>query len=530
MTSNVPLDGTGSGSFSIPELVQYAGEGSIRVPTFQRQFAWTSKDIRTLFDSIYRGFPVGTLLLWRQAAEAGTVTLGPITFDVPQNSNAYWVVDGQQRITSLFVALSQEYRTEDERFEVFFDLETQKFIPPRRGTVPPRAIPVREALETRTLLQWLRNHADELDPEDLDIADRLGGALRDYRIPAYIVSGNNQELLREVFDRVNSAGKPISRAQVFHALFAGGEEPGSPASVVAAIEKLGFGTLDEGRVVQSLLALRGGDVQRDIRDEFGEGDRPADWFDATEVALTRAIEFLRSEGVPHQLLMPNTLPLPVLAVFFHLHPDPEPWNRRLLARWLWRGWVHGFGREGGQTPVLRRAIRSVNPELHDPTQAPSEYSAVKDLLDFTPDREVPHLPMNNFNTKAANTRLIALALASLEPLDADRSKIDLAQEFQRYGTDAVTRFTPRSRSLAANRGLWRVDSQNIRDVDDPEVLASHLIDADARKALLSYDFDSFVKIRQNALEKLVRRFLDSRLEPGFRIRPPLRQLAFEDDL
>lgn len=138
--------------------------------------------------------------------------------------------------------------------------------------------------------------------------------------------------------------------------------------------------------------------------------------------------------------------------------------------------------------------------------------------------------MNNFNTKAANTRLIALALASLEPLDADRSKIDLAQEFQRYGTDAVTRFTPRSRSLAANRGLWRVDSQNIRDVDDPEVLASHLIDADARKALLSYDFDSFVKIRQNALEKLVRRFLDSRLEPGFRIRPPLRQLAFEDDL
>jgi hypothetical protein len=529
VASNVPLDGTGSGNFSIPELVQFAGEGSIRVPTFQRQFAWTSKDVRTLFDSIYRGFPVGTLLLWRQAAEAGTVTLGPITFDVPAHSNAYWVVDGQQRITSLFAALSPTYHSSDDRFDVYFDFETQKFITPRRGATPPRAIPLREALETRTLLQWLRNHGDELASEDLDIADRLAGTIRDYRIPAYIVSGNNPDLLREVFDRVNSAGKPISRAQVFHALFAGTEEPGSPASVVAEIEKLGFGTIDEGRVVQSLLALRGGDVQRDIRDEFDTDDRPADWFDATEVALKRAIEFLRAEGVAHQLLMPNTLPFPVLAAFFHLHPEPEPWNRRLLARWLWRGWVHGFGREGGQTPVLRRAIRSVNPELHDPTQAPTEYEAVKSLLEFTPDREPPQIPLDNFNTKAADTRLIALSFSSLNPLDEYQNKIDLASEFRRYGTDAVTRFTPKSRSLAANRGFWRVDSGKIKTVTQEEVLASHLIDNDAHEALTRSDFDGFIKIRQRAISELVNQFLDSRLEPGSKIRPPLRQMAFEDD-
>ena len=378
MSTTAPLDRSGASNFSIPAIVALAGEGGIRVPTFQRDFAWQAEDVRQLFDSIYRGFPIGTLLLWRQEAPGGIVTLGPISLDVPKNSSAFWVVDGQQRITSLFAALSPLHANIDDRFEIYFDLETQKFNNARHGKIPLRAIPVRDALETRSLLQWLRTHADELEENDFDVADKLGGALRDYQIPAYVVAGDNQELLREVFDRVNSSGKPISRAQVFHALFAGGEEPASPASVVDNLRRLGFGSIDEGRVVQSLLALRGGDVQRDIRNEFDSGD-PGDWFDRTESALAASIGFLRDNGVPHLLLMPNTLPFPVLAAFFHLHPDPDPWNKRLLARWLWRGWVHDFGREGGQTPVLRRAIRAINPDFAEPENAPQDTEAVRSL-------------------------------------------------------------------------------------------------------------------------------------------------------
>jgi hypothetical protein len=373
----------------------------------------------------------------------------------------------------------------------------------------------------------LRQHVDELEPDDLELADRLGGSIRDYRIPAYIVSGDNQELLREVFDRVNSAGKPISRAQVFHALFAGGDEPGSPASVAAALDKLGFGHIDEGRVVQSVLAIRGGDVQRDIRTEFDTGEQPATWFDLTEQALTRAIDFIRREGVPHQLLMPNTLPLPVLAAFFHLHPDPQSWNKRLLSRWLWRGWVHGFGREGGQTPVLRRAIRSVNPELRDPGQAPQEFSAVKALLDFTPDREAPELPMRGFNTKYANPRLILLALASLGPRNENGELIDLALQFEKFSTDAVTQFVPGVRANAAGRGFWPVDSRSIASVADEEILSTHLVSRDAHHALRDKAFEIFLERRQAELKELVGEFLDSRLEHGKLVRPPLRQLALD---
>ena len=109
--------------------------------------------------------------------------------------------------------------------------------------------------------------------------------------------------------------------------------------VVKELSRLGFGTLEENRVVQSLLAMRGGNVQRDLHEEFSEGDDPSDWYDRTEEALAKTINFIRSEGIPHISLMPYTFPIPVLAAFFYLHPEPGPWILRLLGRWLWRSWI-----------------------------------------------------------------------------------------------------------------------------------------------------------------------------------------------
>ncbi|MGH3906413.1 MAG: DUF262 domain-containing protein [Pseudonocardiaceae bacterium] len=522
MTPSAPLGGSGSGSYRIPQLVSLAGEGSIRVPTFQRAFVWDAGDVLNLFDSFFRTFPVGTLLLWRRHGPAGPINLGPIQLDGHEDQNTLWVVDGQQRITSIFGALSPNHKGVDDRFEVYFSLATGRFVNPRRGVVPPRAIPVREALETRSLLNWLRQHSEDLEPGDYDLADRLGGALRDYTIPAYVVSGEDQGVLREVFDRVNSSGKPITRAQVFHALFAGEAEPGSPATVVEELRRLNFGALDENRIVQSLLAIRGGDVQRDIHEEFEKGEDLADWYDKTEEALARSIEFLRSEGVEHLRLVPNTLPIPVLAAFFHLHPEPEPWTLRLLSHWLWRGWVHGFGRtEGGQTPTLRRAIRSVNPGRGD-QDPPSEYDAVKALLDYVSDREAPEVSLRNFRTNFSSGRFVLLALASLRPRRADGSVLNLSDELELYGVDAITELVPGHRSNAAARGFWP-RRQEISSAD-PAVLESHAIDLGTAEALGQGDVPKFLELRGKRIAQLVSEFLNSRLETDLVVRPSIADL------
>lgn len=514
------LTHTRSDSFGIPELIALAGQGRLRVPTFQRTFVWDASDVRQLFDSLYRGFPIGTVLLWRRPGEAGPISFGPIEIEVDEAPDALWVVDGQQRITSLFGALSPDHKGIDDRFEVYFDLETSRFVNPRRGVVPSRSVPVREALETRTLLNWSRQHEADLDAEDLNLVDRLGGVLREYKVPAYIVTGDDQNLLREIFDRVNSAGKPIRRAEVFHALFARDEVPGSPRSVREELRRSGFGLLDENLIVQSLLAIRGGDVQRDIHGEFGSDEDPVDWFDRTEQALGRAIDFLRSEGVPHILLMPRVAPMPVLASFFYLHPEPSPWNLRLLGRWLWRGWVNG-GFEAG--PAVRKAVNLVNPSKGQPALAPSEYEAVSRLLASVPDVETPPMSLTGFRTDKASSRLILLALASLGPKDVHGESLDLAVVLEKRGAKAVTEFVPGRRSHAATRGFWPYPEYTaVQDVKSA-VLESHLVSTEMAEFLI--DVNTFVELRSPALEHLVHEFLKNKVEVGALVRPPLSELV-----
>ncbi len=525
MTVGTTLDLSGSTEYSIPQLVKMAGEGTLRIPNFQRPFVWDASDVRRLFDSIYRGFPIGTLLLWRRDAPAARISFGPVSFQAPRRTEAFWVVDGQQRIISLFGALAPEIVTDDERLNVYFDLAGLRFINARRGISPPRAIPLREALETRRLSFWIRQYGDDLEADDYQLADRLVGVLRDYRIPAYVVVEDDEMLLRDVFDRVNSAGKPMTRAQVFHALFASDTIPGSPAVVVKELSRLGFGLLDDNRVVQSLLAIRGGDVQRDFHEEFSDGDDPSDLYDRTEEALTRAIHFLRSEGVPHISLVPYTLPFAVLAAFFHLHKDPSPWVLRLLARWLWRSWIYG---DSGQTASLRRAVRAVNPKKGEPQHAPTEYEAVRNLLKYVPDRPIPSIPLDGFRTDSASSRIVLLALTSLHPLRPDGSELDLSGEFEKHGPEAVTELVHGHRTNAAARALWPPDAPRLTGMEDPRILRSHAIDEAAAECYRRHDIGGFLQHRAATLESVVRDFVIRHVEPSAIVRPPLEQLMVED--
>jgi hypothetical protein len=274
--------------------------------------------------------------------------------------------------------------------------------------------------------------------------------------------------------------------------------------------------------------VRGGDVQRDFHDEFAAGDDPADWYDRTEVALEQTIGFLRAEGVEHLSLMPNTLPISVLAAFFYLHADPSPWVLRLLSRWLWRGWVHGFGKEGDQAAHLRRAVRDVNPNRSRTEDAPATYEAVKSLLDSVADAPAPEFPLDNFRTNAARGRLILLALASLRPLGASGEPIDLAHQLEQHGVSAITEFVGKHRLDAAARGFWPVDADPITGREDHAILTSHAINAPAASSLAAGDTEGFLRHRRAALRELLAGFLASRMEIGSLVRPPLDELIVAD--
>ena len=81
-------------SYQLQGLINQIERGAIGLPDIQRPFVWSNARVRDLFDSMYKGFPVGYLLFWATGAEAGTKKIGE---NDKQAAPTLLIVDGQQR-------------------------------------------------------------------------------------------------------------------------------------------------------------------------------------------------------------------------------------------------------------------------------------------------------------------------------------------------------------------------------------------------------------------------------------------------
>jgi hypothetical protein len=85
--------------YTLDNLLTYIEVGDIGLPDIQRPFVWATAKVRDLFDSMYRGFPIGYLLLWDNVATSGARQIGT---EGKHHVPKLLIVDGQQRLTSLY--------------------------------------------------------------------------------------------------------------------------------------------------------------------------------------------------------------------------------------------------------------------------------------------------------------------------------------------------------------------------------------------------------------------------------------------
>ncbi len=510
-------------AFSVEDLLHLMQDGKLRIPDFQRPLNWGDEDRLLFFDSLFRGYPVGTLLLWKQPVAAGRIRLGTLEIDAPQMSDALWVVDGQQRLTTLADGLVAE---PGERRQLFADLEDASLIwgrPTDRHA--PRFLPLREISDLERLLEWAHSNRvpDELRRRAFDLAKRI----REYQLPAYLVEVDDDSVLREIFRRTNTQGKELKLSEVFDALHRKSFAP-SPSSLREIGEVLrveGFGHLEGELILRSLLFVRKLDPAGKI-DQVKAADVP-EALNQTVAALRRAIIFARGQaGFPHLRLLPYRLALAALALYFDLHPEPGPRSRRLLARWLWRGAINGTHR--GDTGILRRTIEAID---HD------EEASLQRLLRLTGTRTTEPLELGSFNFRYARSKLQVLALAELVPVDfRTLEPVDIADLCERQASP-VAELSSQSAANSPARGLAGrlvhpdLKPTALRDAvraASEETLLSHGISSAARTALLREDLESFFALREESLGPLVTGFLDRRAEWGDSDRPSISALL-EDD-
>ena len=88
--------------YTLGTLMDSIGLGNLGLPDIQRPFVWKNAKVRDLFDSMYRGYPVGYLLFWENQLEKGVKQIGTSEHQKVPN---LLIVDGQQRLTSLYAVL-----------------------------------------------------------------------------------------------------------------------------------------------------------------------------------------------------------------------------------------------------------------------------------------------------------------------------------------------------------------------------------------------------------------------------------------
>jgi hypothetical protein len=516
-------------TFTVEALLQLAQEGRIRLPDLQRPPRWRASHVMDFFDSLYRGFPVGQLLLSQQRAEAELLSFGPVHLPGPAMEGAFFVVDGQQRLTALAGALLHpDARPRGDIHALWFDLAEEKFQRARLREPPPHWIPLNVAGDSFKLLNWLKDWPLRTECSDLvQRAILLGKVLREYPIPVSIIQGASEEVLRLAFKRLNTSGVGMKEYEVFSS-HQGTTESRRIGSACARLAQNGSGLIETEWFLRCAEAVEG----QDARKSNGAGEAashrpPPGAIEHTEVALRRALVFLDEDaGIPHIRLMPYVLlPLVVLARFFHLHPHPHPRTRRLLARWLWRGAVSGVHADCDSRMLLAHQ-QSIDP-ADESTSLKRLLERVPRELDF-PDASTP------WSLQSARTRLCALALLHLRPRDVATGKVLdleelLAPEADETGEEDVGRLfhsVSRREQTSVARYVLLAAPQQLELLPEaaPEVLRSHAMDAAAAEALRRQDFEAFERYRARVLNEWLQRFFREQCAVDESDRPAIAHL------
>ena len=211
-------------TYTVSGLMSAIGQGQIALPDLQRPFVWPATNVRDLFDSMYRGYPIGYLLFWSSGAEPGTKQIGTDAKDLAAQT---LIVDGQQRLTSLFAVFTGTpvvdangdprkiriaFKPRDGSFAVA-DATTDKN-PEYLGDISS----VWEKGSWTTVTEFLTRlrEATEVDAvEEEQIASSISQlfSLNSYSIIALVLDSEVPvDQVAEVFVRINSKGKQLSQA------------------------------------------------------------------------------------------------------------------------------------------------------------------------------------------------------------------------------------------------------------------------------------------------------------------------------
>jgi hypothetical protein len=389
---------------SVDQLVGMIARGELRLPEMQRRYVWRATRVRDLLDSLYRGYPSGSILVWETEQEQPTRAM-PVSQATDPFAGHKLLLDGQQRLTSLSAILRGEpvqVRGKKRDIDILFNLEHPDRLPdftevvsdedsPMRGEdagdeaeEEEEELSVQERLRDKTFVvaakslaqqpNWVSvtkvfnadNDSEILkaagitsfdDPRYRKYSKRLEQlrSVRDYQYVMHVLPRSlGYEEVAEIFVRVNSLGMKLRGSDLALA-----QITARWRNSLELIERFQdeceerWMTLDLGLLVRAMVVFATGQSKFDRVSALSIDKLKAGWEEAKE-GLRFAINFLRTNAdIEDESLMSSPLFFVTLAYFSHvkeqkLSRDEE----RKLLYWLYVANARGRYSRGSTETML----------------------------------------------------------------------------------------------------------------------------------------------------------------------------------
>lgn len=426
-------------SLSIRNILDQTLAGQVRIPAFQRKFIWDEERVAYFMDSIYKGYPFGSLLFWR--------TKNPLKFDrdlgpfkLPTRDPDYpidYVLDGQQRLTSIFSVFQTDLvmSSDSTWVDIYFDYQADpddaqqsQFLALAKGDVDSkRHFPLNCLFDSVKY----RHATEGLDKPTQKKVDKLQERFKEASIPVQILKTEDRTKVAIVFERVNRLGVELDTLQLLSA-WTWSEEFDLLTRFKELKEELEeFGFAGIGDDTNLLLGCCAAVLKKDPSGESLinlSGSEVRTQFPTIINGITGAIDFLKRELHVETLKnLPYPRMLVPLSVFFAVPPGKQiTLDGAKLAKikqWFWRS---SFSkRYGSQTD---RTVKSDIEEMANLKDGKSSK-----LGDFPADIDEKFFLDNYFRIGTASTQTFILLLAQANPLSfLSGAAVDLQKGLQAY--------------------------------------------------------------------------------------------------
>lgn len=347
---NQPIPGT----IKYNDLLSDIEQGRIKIPQFQRDFVWERKDVASLMDSIIKGYPIGTFILWRTNEQLRTIrNIGNLP--LPSSTAGeivQYVLDGQQRMTSIFCCIKGLTVTNKEGkmvdySEIYIDLESEDdepiivVEPDLAHANPGQYIKVSEVYNGNLMMisqRYINPPMNQYFPKLSDYSERL----KTYDFSKIDVNNVPIDIATDIFTRINVGGKSLSVFEIMVAKTYDNTVPFDLAEkydeLIDKLDQVGYGTIPNSTILQCVSVCL---VKECTKKQILRLDKQEfiNIWSKVEDSILYAVDFLRNS---YRIPVSNLLPyygmlIPITYYFFkNNNKKPQGKQKEYLQDFFWR--------------------------------------------------------------------------------------------------------------------------------------------------------------------------------------------------